>query len=197
MGGPLNEDRKRILAHLEASIGVRKKMAESLADPLLKAAAMVRDALKTGGKLLFCGNGGSASDCQHLAAEFVGRYRMERRGQPAVALCSDTAVLTAIANDYGYDRLFARQVEALGRPGDVLFGLSTSGRSQNVIAAMKSARRLGLKTVAFTGEKESEMAGLADVVIRIPASEPAQIQEGHLFAGHMLCDLVESSFPAE
>jgi len=193
----LNGDRKKILEHLESSIEVRKKMAESLAGPLLQAADLVRDALRAGGKLLFCGNGGSASDCQHLAAEFVGRYRMERKGQPAVSLCSDAAVMTAIANDYGYERLFARQVEALGRQGDVLFGLSTSGGSGNVIAAMQSARRLGLKTIAFMGEKGSEMAGLADVVIRIPASEPAQIQEGHLFAGHMLCDLVEPSFPAE
>jgi D-sedoheptulose 7-phosphate isomerase len=147
--------------------------------------------LEAGGKILWCGNGGSAADSQHLAAEMVGRFRRERRGLPSVALTTDTSILTAIANDYGYSSVFSRQVEALGSPPDMLVGISTSGSSANVIAAMEMARSLGLKTVALTGAGGGKMAELAEVNLAVASNDTARIQEVHILAGHMLCDWVE------
>ncbi len=154
------------------------------------ARAMVT-ALRSGGKILWCGNGGSAGDSQHLAAEIVGRFRRERRGMASIALTTDSSVLTSVANDYGYEAVFARQVEALGNPGDVLVGISTSGNSHNVIAALEAARAQGLVTVAFTGQGGGRMAGLADHLFAVPSTDTARIQEAHILAGHMLCDWIE------
>src|ERR1700722_3579212 len=154
------------------------------------ARAMVA-ALRAGGKVLWCGNGGSAGDSQHLAAEIVGRFRRERRGMASIALTTDTSVLTAVANDYGYEAVFARQVEALGNPGDVLVGISTSGNSHNVIAALEAAHAQGLVTVAFTGQGGGRMAALADHLFAVPSTDTARIQEAHILAGHMLCDWIE------
>ncbi len=144
-----------------------------------------------GGKILFCGNGGSAADAQHLAAELVGRFRRPRRGLAAIALTTDSSVLTSIANDFGYDQVFQRQVEALGKPGDLLIGLSTSGASENVCAAMEEARRIGLYGVALTGQDGGRLAELADGVLRVPSTSTARVQEAHIFCGHVLCELVE------
>jgi len=160
------------------------------------AAALVVDALRAGGKLLLCGNGGSAADAQHWAGELVSRFRYDRPGLAAVALTTDTSILTAIGNDYGYERLFARQVEALGRPGDVLFALSTSGRSPNILAALAAARQCGLRTVGFTGAQEGAMDPLCDLLIRVPHAETPHIQEGHAAIGHAICAIVEATlFP--
>jgi len=148
-------------------------------------------ALRAGGKILWCGNGGSAGDSQHLAAEIVGRFRRERRGMASIALTTDTSVLTSVANDYGYEAVFARQVEALGNPGDVLVGISTSGNSHNVIAALEAAHAQGLVTVAFTGQGGGRMAGVADHLFAVPSADTARIQEAHILAGHMLCDWIE------
>lgn len=148
-------------------------------------------ALRSGGKILWCGNGGSAADSQHLAAEMVGRFRRERRGLPSVALTTDTSILTAVGNDYGFEAIFARQVEALGVPGDLLVGISTSGNSPNVVAALKTARELGLVTVGFTGAGGGKMAAHADHLLAINATDPARIQEAQILAGHMLCDWIE------
>lgn len=148
-------------------------------------------ALRSGGKILWCGNGGSAGDSQHLAAEIVGRFRRERRGMASIALTTDSSVLTSVANDYGYEAVFARQVEALGNAGDVLVGISTSGNSHNVIAALEAAHAQRLVTVAFTGQGGGRMAGLADHLFAVPSGDTARIQEAHILAGHMLCDWIE------
>jgi len=154
------------------------------------ALAMV-EALGAGRKILWCGNGGSAADAQHLASEIVGRFRRERRGLPSIALTTDTSILTAVANDYGYDAVFARQVEALGTPGDVLVGISTSGASRNVVNALAAGRRLGLTTVAFTGEGGGILAASADHLIAVPSRDTARVQEAHMLVGHILCDWIE------
>jgi D-sedoheptulose 7-phosphate isomerase len=150
-------------------------------------------AIVAGKKILWCGNGGSAADSQHLAAELMGRFRRERCAFPSIALTTDTSILTAVGNDYGYERIFQRQVEALCTKGDVLVGISTSGSSKNVCAALQTARRIGAFTVGFTGQGGGEIAAIADVVLRIPSKVTARVQEGHMLCGHMLCDWVEQS----
>jgi D-sedoheptulose 7-phosphate isomerase len=150
-------------------------------------------AIFNGKKVLWCGNGGSAADSQHLAAELMGRFRRERRGLPSIALTTDTSVLTAVGNDYGYEMVFQRQVEGLCVKGDVLVGISTSGNSRNVCAALETARELGAFTVAFTGEGGGMMAKLADATVQMASKDTARIQEGHILCGHMLCDWIELS----
>ncbi len=152
--------------------------------------------LRGGGKILWCGNGGSAGDSQHLAAEIVGRFRRERRGLASMALTTDTSILTSVANDYGYEAVFSRQVEALGAPGDLLVGISTSGNSANVLAALEAARSQGLVTVAFTGAGGGKLGALADHLLAIGSRETARIQEAHILVGHMLCDWIELDWVA-
>jgi len=160
--------------------------------PVLEAIALAMTAtLRAGGKILWCGNGGSAGDSQHLAAEVVGRFRRARQGLASIALTTDTSILTAVANDYGFDVVFSRQVEALGNPGDLLVGVSTSGNSRNVIAALEAARSRGLVTVAFTGAGGGKLAALADHLFAVASRDTARIQEAHILAGHMLCDWIE------
>jgi D-sedoheptulose 7-phosphate isomerase len=149
-------------------------------------------ALRAGGKVLFAGNGGSAADAQHLAGEFVSRFNFDRPGLAGIALTTDTSVLTAIGNDYGYEHVFRRQVQALGRPGDVLIGLSTSGNSANVVAALSEARAMGVVTVGFTGNRNGRMDALCEHLLRVPSALTPRIQEGHIVAGHTLCGVVES-----
>lgn len=159
---------------------------------VLRAIALAMTvALQAGGKILWCGNGGSAADSQHLAAELVGRFRRERRGLASLALTTDTSILTSLANDYGYEAVFSRQVQALGTPGDLLVGISTSGNSCNVVAALEAARSRGLKTVALTGQGGGNMAALADYLFAVASRDTARIQEAHILVGHMLCDWVE------
>jgi D-sedoheptulose 7-phosphate isomerase len=150
-------------------------------------------AILAGNKILWCGNGGSAADSQHLAAELMGRFRRERRALPSIALTTDTSILTAIGNDYGYEKVFVRQVEALCVPGDVVVGISTSGNSKNVCAALDLARQLNAFTVALSGESGGAMAKIAHATIYIPSGDTARIQEGHILCGHMLCDWIELS----
>ena len=149
-------------------------------------------ALRSGSKLMFAGNGGSAAEAQHFSAEMVGRFLKERRPLPSIALSTDTSALTAIGNDYGYEHVFSRQVEALGNEGDVLIAMSTSGRSPNVLLAIKSARDRGVITIALTGATARDMGEVADIVLKVPSSHTPQIQEGHLVLGHLLCGMVES-----
>jgi D-sedoheptulose 7-phosphate isomerase len=158
---------------------------------LERIASKMTCAIVDGKKVLWCGNGGSAADSQHLAAELMGRFRRERRGLPSVALTTDSSILTAIGNDYGFERVFQRQVEALCVPGDVVVGISTSGNSRNVCVALETARRLGAFTVAFTGETGGEMEQIAETSLRIASRDTARIQEGHILCGHMLCDWIE------
>jgi D-sedoheptulose 7-phosphate isomerase len=166
--------------------------------PILEAIAHeMTDAILGGKKILWCGNGGSAADSQHLAAEFVGRFRRERKGLPSISMTTDTSILTSVANDYGYDNVFRRQVEAHCEEGDVVVGISTSGNSKNVVAALEEAKKQGAFTVAFTGEGGGKMAGIADATICVPTRDTARVQEGHILCGHMLCDWVEIAYCQE
>jgi D-sedoheptulose 7-phosphate isomerase len=148
-------------------------------------------ALRAGGKLLFCGNGGSAADAQHWAGELVARFHYDRPGLAAIALTTDSSIMTAVGNDYGYDRIFARQVEALGAPGDVLFALTTSGRSPNILAAIAAAKAKGMAVAGFTGAGGEALAALCDRCLRVPASSTPMIQEAHEVAGHTICAMIE------
>lgn len=161
---------------------------------LRKIAETCRDALKSGHKIMLCGNGGSAADSQHIAAEFVGRFHKERISLPAIALTTDTSILTAVGNDYGYDVVFKRQVEGLGRDGDVLIGISTSGNSKNVIEAFMEAKAKGIRTIAFTGEKESRSSEVADITLRVPSTVTARIQECHILSGHIICSFIDEEY---
>jgi len=164
---------------------------KALAPVVEQVACLWIDALQAGGKVMFCGNGGSAADAQHLAAELAGRYELDRPGLAGLALTTDTSALTAIGNDFGFERVFARQVEALGRPGDVLYAISTSGNSPNVVAAVETARRLGIKTVAVTGAGGGRLKELCDLALSVPATKANHIQELHIALGHLLCGLAE------
>jgi len=171
---------------------------ERLRRAVAAAAGACVHALQAGGKILLAGNGGSAADAQHVAAEFVGRFGRERPALAAVALTTDTSILTAIGNDYGYEQLFARQVRALGRPGDVLVAYSTSGRSPNVLAALEAARAGGLATIGFTGNHGGPIRDRCDILLEVPSDQTPRIQEGHLVLGHVLCGLVEQAlFPPD
>ncbi len=149
------------------------------------------DSLRAGGKVLFAGNGGSAADAQHMAGEFVSRFAFDRPGLAAIALTTDTSILTAVGNDYGYEKLFERQIQALGRKGDVLVAYTTSGRSPNIIRALEVSRALGLVTVGFTGNRGGPIVELCDHLLAVPSADTPKIQEGHLVLGHILCGLVE------
>jgi phosphoheptose isomerase len=184
--------------HLLSSAEVKLRTAEHCADDAVLAAALVAEAFRGEGRLLLCGNGGSAADCQHIAAEFVSclNQRFVRRAFAAVALTTDTSFLTANANDFGFEHVFARQVEALGRVGDVVLGITTSGNSPNVVAALARGRQLGLRTVALTGAGGGLVAGVADVCIRVPSDSTQHIQEAHIALGHVICELVEQELCA-
>ncbi len=160
---------------------------------LARIAEDMTAALRAGRKILLFGNGGSAADAQHIAAEFVGRYRLERRGLPALALTVNTSSLTAIGNDYSFDLVFTRQLEALGSSGDVAVGISTSGNAANVVAAVETARRRGMLTVGFTGRSGGKLAMAADRCVRVPSDETPRIQESHILIGHILSEIVESA----
>lgn len=177
---------------IDASIAVKqelKKQAPLLAD----VAGRLVEALAHGNKVMLFGNGGSAADAQHLAAEFVGRFLVDRRPLPALALTVDSSCLTAIGNDYSYDLVFARQVEGLGQKGDVVIGISTSGNSPSVIEGIRSARKLGLLTVGLTGRSGGKLKSEAEICICVPSSETPRIQESHILVGHVLCALVEEA----
>lgn len=173
--------------HLETINAVMNNMEEELA----KAAALAADVLKRGNKILLCGNGGSAADAQHIAAELTGRYKIERRGLPGIALTTDTSALTAIGNDYGYNRVFDRQVEALANEGDLLIGISTSGNSANVISALKLAKEMGCATVGFSGRDGGAMTELCDVNLVVPSDDTPRIQEMHILFGHTICQIID------
>ena len=164
-----------------------------LGDKVDQAAAMIVTCLKNGGRVFFCGNGGSAADAQHLVAELLGRFQMERAPLAAMALTANSSTVTAIANDYGYELTFARQLEGLARKGDVLVGISTSGSSANVVAAFDAAKQAGVRTIAMTGLRDSPMSDRADLSLQVPAEKTARIQEMHIAIGHTICELVESA----
>jgi D-sedoheptulose 7-phosphate isomerase len=188
-----------IAAHLERSLAALTQAAQDAA--LLASARRIAEAiitaLRSGNKILLIGNGGSAADAQHIAAEIVGRYKQDRPAWAAIALTTDTSALTAIANDYGFEQVFARQVEGLGQRGDVLWALSTSGRSPNILAALRSARQRGLVTVGFTGAKGEALGALCDHLLVSPSDDTPVVQQVHLAAAHGICDEIEQSMMRE
>jgi D-sedoheptulose 7-phosphate isomerase len=183
---------ERAQAHLLGSLEVKRQLVETGLQAIQNAAALIAEAFRAHHKLLLCGNGGSAADCQHMAAEFVGRLTKEhqRPGLPAIALTTDTSFITAHANDVAFDDIFHRQVQALGLAGDVLLGFSTSGNSPNVVRAVQLARSMGLHTIALTGNA-GQLSSLVDVCVSVPSAKTAYIQEAHLVVEHIICDLVE------
>ncbi len=184
----------RIAAHFADSAQLKLASAQSLAEPIAQAVALMAEALRAGGKVLACGNGGSAADAQHFAAELVNRFELERPPLAAVALTTDSSTLTSIANDYSYEQVFSKQLRALGRKGDVLLAISTSGNSASVVEAMRAAHEVGVRVVALTGNRGGKMAslvGAGDVHLCVPHARTARIQEVHLLALHCLCDGID------
>lgn len=180
-----------IFADIDEHIKTVQLVRETLLSEIQTIGQILAGALKKEGTLFWCGNGGSASDSQHLSAELVGRFKKNRRPLRSVALTTDTSALTCIANDFSYDDIFSRQVQALGRPGDVLIGISTSGKSENILRALKVAKEIGVKTVALLGKGGGPAKGLVDFALTIPSDTTARIQESHILIGHILCELME------
>ena len=184
-----------ISAQIAGAQQIMKSMLEdqALCSTLESAARACIKCIRAGGKVLLAGNGGSAADAQHIAGEFVSRFAFDRPGLPAIALTTDTSILTAIGNDYGYENLFSRQVQALGRNGDVFIGYSTSGRSPNILRAFEEARKMGLLCIGLTGNRGGPMRELCHQLLEVPSANTPKIQEGHLVLGHILCGLVENA----
>ena len=186
----LRERVRRAEETFAAAIKVHERVRSNLG-PAVMAAQAISDALKAGNKLLVFGNGGSAADAQHVAAELVGRFQRERAAMAAIALSVDTSILTAVGNDYSFKQVFARQVEGLGRPGDVAMGISTSGESPNVVAALQAARAKGLKTIALTGRAGGSVGRAADVHVNVPDQNTQRVQEAHMTLLHVMCEVIE------
>jgi len=184
------------LAQIDDSIALKQRIKSELAEKIVKLGRILGDCLKRGGKILLCGNGGSAADAQHIAGELVVRLKSssKRKALPAIALTVNSSVLTAAANDFGFEKVFSRQVEALGNKGDCLLAFSTSGKSSNVNSAIRSARKIGMKTLALSGKDGGEMSRISDFSIIVPSSETQRIQEVHILIGHIVCDLIERNF---
>ena len=186
----------RVRDHFAESIATKQTAADAIAESIAAAGRVMCDALLADGKILSCGNGGSAADSQHFSSELLNRFEMERPGLPAMALTTDASTVTSISNDYSYEEIFSKQVRALGKPGDVLLGISTSGNSENVIRAIDAAHERGMKVVALSGRDGGRMADMfaeGDVEIRVPATRTARIQEVHLLVIHCLCDLIDTT----
>ena len=183
--------RDKILKSFKDSMSVKQKFVDEYMETIIDVSRLIADALNNGSKLLLFGNGGSACDASHIAAEFINRFQRERPAFPAIALNTDMAVLTSIANDYDYSTIFERQLKALAQEGDVVIAISTSGNSPNVIKAVEAATRKGLKVVALTGAKGDKLASISDYVFAVPSNETPRIQETHITLGHVLCQMVE------
>ncbi|HET9057052.1 MAG TPA: D-sedoheptulose 7-phosphate isomerase [Chitinophagaceae bacterium] len=186
----------KIESIIRASIDTKQKVLadENIINTVATCTDLIVTALKNGNKVLFCGNGGSAADAQHLAAEFSGRFYTDRDALPAEALHCNTSYLTAVANDYSYDVVYSRLVKGIGNKGDVLIGLSTSGNSKNIIAAFEVAKEKGMKTIGFTGETGGKMKAISDYLLNIPSTDTPRIQESHILLGHIICQLVEEKY---
>ena len=183
--------RDRVIAGLKESIRVKEETLKSQVEIIVRIVEAIVKALKDGGKVILFGNGGSAADAQHLAAELVGRFKLERKGLPALALSTNTSTLTSVGNDYSFDKVFARQVEALGKQEDVAIGISTSGRAANVIEGILAAKEKGIFTIGLTGGKGGKLGEVVDLALIVPSPDIPRIQEVHITAGHLVCQLVE------
>jgi D-sedoheptulose 7-phosphate isomerase len=188
-----DDEARRIRAIFDATVALHQRVVGQIARPVIDAAAAIREAQAAGGKLLIFGNGGSAADAQHMAAELVSRFQKERAALAAIALTTDTSILSAIGNDYGFERVFVRQIEALGRPGDVALGISTSGGSANVVAGLETAHGRGMQTIALTGRDGGAVGRAADIHVNVADDSTARVQEVHRTLIHALCELIEGS----
>jgi len=186
-------DSSLVLTHLDEHLGVVSKL-RAQAKFIDELAQRILDCLDHGGKILLFGNGGSAADAQHIAAEFVVRYRRNRKSLPAIALTTDTSILTAAGNDFGFETVFARQIESLANPEDLIIGFSTSGASANIVRALEAAKQKGSTVVVFTGEKANPCSALADLTFHAPSSVTARVQECHMLVGHIVCEIVEGAY---
>ncbi|MCH7651329.1 MAG: D-sedoheptulose 7-phosphate isomerase [Nitrospinae bacterium] len=184
----------RIKEFLYESAAVKKAVADTLSDKILEAINIARTTYRNGGKMLLMGNGGSAGDAQHIAAEFIGRYKKERKPVAAIALTVDSSVLTCVGNDYGYENVFARQVEGLAKKEDVVIAISTSGNSENVIRGVEKAREIGAKTIGLLGKQGGKLKDKVDLAIVVPSSDTARIQEAHITIGHIICEILDEDF---
>ena len=189
--------RKIVIKELEESASIKRVMAQSLSDTIAEAAQIILNAYRAGKKVLLIGNGGSAADAQHIAAELAGRFKLERAGLPAIALTTNTSTLTAVANDYGYDRVFSRQLEALANDKDVLIAITTSGTSPNILKAAEMAHSKGVTVIGLTGATGGKLKDMADLTIMVPSDDTARIQEAHITIGHIICHLVEKGLFSE
>ncbi|MEW6101807.1 MAG: D-sedoheptulose 7-phosphate isomerase [Candidatus Omnitrophota bacterium] len=185
--------RERIKEIILESIQVKEELLRNHVGKILEIAKIMLDTLKKGGKVILFGNGGSASDCQHIAAELIGRFKKDRSALAAIALTTNTSVLTSLANDYGYEIVFSKQIEALGNKNDVAIGISTSGKAKNVACGIKQAKKMGIKTIALTGGDGGDLAKLADVSLIVPSGITARVQESHITIAHIICELIESA----
>ncbi len=183
--------RDRIIDIINEAIHIKEELLHTQIENIIKVTKLISVSLKSGGKVLLFGNGGSAADAQHIAAEFVGRFQKERRALAAIALNTNISILTAISNDYGYESVFTRQIEALAKPGDIAIGISTSGKAKNVLLAIRKAEDMDLKTVCLSGGTGGELSKSANISILIPSATTARIQEAHITIGHIICELVE------
>jgi len=184
--------KQTVISEFQSHLNTINNVINNMEEELVKASELAVNTLKNGNKILLCGNGGSAADAQHIAAELTGRYKTERRGLPGIALTTDTSALTAIGNDYGYNRVFDRQVESLANKGDLIIGISTSGNSSNVISALKLGMELGCKTIGFTGKNGGEMNDICDVNLVVPSDDTPRIQEMHILFGHTICQIIDN-----
>jgi len=183
---------ERIKKEIEESIKLKKiLLKEAKIEKLKSASLIIKSALKKNKKIFLCGNGGSAADCQHFAGEMVGRFKKERKALPFISLTTNTSILTSVGNDYSFKRVFERQVEGIGRKGDVLICFSTSGRSENIILAAKKGKEVGMKVISFTGKIPNPLAKISDITLSVPSTETPRIQEVHLLIYHIICSLIE------
>lgn len=187
----------RIKQYLNESADLKRLVAETLSEKIYEATQLIYERVSKGGKLLLMGNGGSAADAQHIAAEWIGRYKVERKALPAIALTVDTSTLTALGNDYGFESIFERQIEALAQAGDIVLGISTSGNSENVIRGFKRANEIGALTIALLGNQGGKIKDHARLAIVVPSTDTARIQEVHITIGHIICEIIEQTLTHE
>ena len=185
------EMKKIAISELDENVNTIKNISKNLSDTIIRTSEMIIDTYESGGKVILIGNGGSAADAQHIAAEFVGRFRLERRSLPAIALTTNTSILTALANDYGYENVFSRQLDSLANDKDVLIAITTSGNSSNILKAVEEVKLRNIKVIGMTGRTGGKLKNMVDILINVPSDNTPRIQEGHITIGHIICYLVE------